>query len=186
MLEIVGDQIVLQEFTEQHLNNPLYFQWLRDLDIVKNIYRIDYLMPMQKEKINKHVNDLMISEQDCFFAIIEKVSNEFIGTIKLGHINWRSGIADVGIMIGHKSYRGKGLSEEVVSMVCNYAFNILSLRKLTGGTSADNIPMRKCFEKVGFKQEGILRQQLLISGKYIDHVLYGIFTNEYFKEKEVK
>ena len=78
----------------------------------------------------------------------------FIGTAKIGHINWRSGIADVGIMIGEKKYWGKGLGTEVVNLITKYAFDYLSLRKLVAGTNANNIGMCKCFFSNGFKKEG--------------------------------
>jgi len=52
------------------------------------------------------------------------------------------------------------------------------LRKLTGGTPEINTAMCRCFEKVGFMQEGIKRKELLINGKFVDHVLYGLLKEE--------
>jgi len=174
MLEIRNDK-VLKEFTEDHLYNPLYFNWLRDVDIVKSIYRIDYLIPLQFSEVEAYVHSLFKSKNDALFAIYYSPENKFIGTLKVGHINWRSGLADIGIMIGDKSYHGKGLSKEVIYLACKYCFEVLSLRKITAGTPEFNIPMIKCFEKIGFKEEGNLKRQLLIGGKYENHILFGLF-----------
>ena len=92
---------------------------------------------------------------------------------------WRAGLADIGILIGDRSYQGRGLAGDAVTTACRYAFDELSLRKMTGGTPAINTAMCKCFERVGFREEGRLRRQLLISGDYCDHVLYGMFKDEF-------
>src|SRR4029077_7739683 len=39
MLELTGRKVVLREFTAEHLNDPKYFAWLRDLETVLPIYR---------------------------------------------------------------------------------------------------------------------------------------------------
>jgi len=97
MLEIRNDKVFLKEFTEDHLYNPLYFNWLRDVDIVKSIYRIDYLIPLQFSEVEAYVHSLFKSKNDALFAIYYSPENKFIGTLKVGHINWRSGLADIGI-----------------------------------------------------------------------------------------
>jgi RimJ/RimL family protein N-acetyltransferase len=119
------------------------------------------------------------------FAIYEKTQNEFIGTVKIGHIDWRSGVGDLGIMIGSKNAQGKGFAKESVKLACEYAFCWIGLRKLTGGTFADNIPMIKCFEKTGFVLEGVKRKELFVDGEYMDHHLFGFFRDEYLAMKIV-
>lgn len=180
MLKIDGKNIYLQEFTEANLEDPRYFDWLRDLKILPFIGRMEYFFPTQMYEIRSYVENLISNKEDCFLAIYHKASAEFIGTAKIGHVNWRVGAADLGIMIGDVNYRNKGLSVDVVSTAANYAYSYLCLRKLTGGTSSLNIAMQRCFENVGFIQEGCLRKQLLMSGDYCDHVLYGMFKEEYY------
>lgn len=179
MLKIYGDKVILKEFTKENLYDERYFSWLRDIEIITQIYRLDYLLPLDFSNVEEYVKSLWNSKNDCFFAVYYKENDQFIGTIKIGHINWRTGIADLGIMIGEKDFRGKGLSEDIMICAIKYAFKTLSLRKLTGGTSALNVAMQKCFEKLGFIKEGVIRSQLLIDGEYIDHILYGIFKSEF-------
>lgn len=180
MLERIGEKIILREFSKENLHDPRYFQWLRDLDVVMPLYRMEYMLPMNFSVVEQYVENLFSSGQDAFFAIYHRSSNMFIGTFRVGHINWRSGIADLGIMIGDKEFWGQGLGKEVLSLGIQYAFDALSLRKLTGGTPASNVAMRRCFEKAGFKQEGLKRQELLMAGRYDDHVLYGLLKEEFY------
>ena len=178
MLTIAGRLVFLKEFSENNLCDPKYFGWLRDLESVTMLYHLEYLMPINFQAVEKNVRSVQSSGKDCFIAIYLQDNEEFIGTLKIGHIDWRSGIGDIGIMIGEKQHRGKGISTDVVSTACSYAFNHLSLRKLIAGTPATNIAMRRCFKRVGFEEEGCLRKQLLIGGTYIDHILFGMFKEE--------
>ena len=182
MLVIMGKKVYLREFSKDNLTDPKYFSWLRDLDVVTNICRLEYLLPLQFEEVENYVYSLLESNTDCFFAIYYKENDEFIGTLRIGHIVWRTGIGDIGILIGNKDYWGKGLSKDSIRAACTYAFNDLSLRKLTAGTPVINIPMCKCFERIGFKQEGQIREQSLINGKYVDHILFGLFRNEFVEK----
>lgn len=178
MLSLRGEKTYLVEFTESYLAKPEYFAWLRDLDVVTGIHRLDYLMPLDEREIRDYVLSLLRSKADCFFALHEASSERFIGTVKLGHIDWRTGTGDVGILIGERSAQGKGYSKDAVRTLSRYAFDRLSLRKLTAGTASNNLPMMKCFTSLGYKEEGRLREKLLVGGRYVDHVLYGLFKPE--------
>ncbi|NUM88092.1 MAG: GNAT family N-acetyltransferase [Bdellovibrionales bacterium] len=179
MLTLNGKSIFLQEFTEDRLSDPSYLMWMRDLEVVTGIYRLEYLLPLSPAEIEKYVHRVMKSERDFFFSIHEKNSGLFIGTVKLGHVDWRTGSADVGILIGDRGSRGRGYSTDAVRTICDYGIHKLSLRKLTGGTASNNHAMIKCFEKVGFVREGTLRKKLLIDGEYVDHILFGLFREEF-------
>lgn len=178
MLELTGEKVILREFSKENLYDPRYYEWLRDLDVVTALYRMEYLMPLSFSDIEQYVENMLKSEKDAFFAMYHRASQMFIGTFRLGHINWRSGVADIGIMIGDKEFWGQGLAKETLKLGIHYAFNTLSLRKLTGGTPSSNTSMRHCFEKAGFTQEGLKRKELLINGDYEDHVLFGLLKED--------
>src|ERR1700751_2163081 len=100
MMTLRGEKSYLQEFTEDRLGDGKYVQWLRDLDVVNGIYRFEYLLPLSEKEIIKYAHDMMVSKVDYFFSIHDSESQQFIGTLKLGHIDSRIGTADVGILIG--------------------------------------------------------------------------------------
>src|SRR5258708_70993 len=102
MLKINGKRVYLQEFTEENLRDPEYFAWLRDPAVMRTIYRLEYLMPMQLSEVESYVRDLWASKKDCYFALYCSESHRFIGTVRLGHIDWRAGLADIGILIGDR------------------------------------------------------------------------------------
>ena len=184
MLEIKGKSVVLREFTETELYNPEYFKWLRNYNNIKYIYRLEYLKSLSFDSVKNHINLILNSSDNSLLAIYENENSNFIGTLKIGHINWRTGIADIGIMIGDENFKGKGLSKESITIACDYAFKWLGLRKITAGTFENNFPMIKCFEKVGFIIEGRKRKELLVDGSYIDHILFGLFKEEFYTKHQ--
>lgn len=178
-LNLRGDRIVLTEFGEEHLASTEYRSWLRDPRVVTPIYRMEYLMPLRFESVVDHVRSLMGSANDALFAIQLAESGEFIGTLKLGHIDWRASSADLGILIGRKDLWGKGLSKDCVATAVRYAFEVLGLRRVSAGTPSGNEAMRRCFLKVGFSEEGRLRESLKIGTGFQDHILFGILSREH-------
>lgn len=132
---------------------------------------------MDTSVIREYVKQLNVSSKDSFFAVYYE--DVFIGTYKVGHIDWRCGVADIGIMIGNPQYRGRGLSTQIIQMSLDYCFRTLGLRRLTGGCFSTNIAMCKSFERAKFKQEGVLRKHIYEQGTYCDHILYGLLKEEY-------
>ena len=120
MLTLNGKICELREFSEDNLSDPRYFEWLRDLDVVTGIYRLEYLKPLSKAEIEAYAREQMKSETKCYFAIYLKENNAFVGTVRLGHIDWRTGTADVGILIGDKANWGKGIATDAVHTICTY------------------------------------------------------------------
>lgn len=169
--------IKLIEFSEDHLYNPLYYEWLKDYDTMKYIGRDEYLKPFPFAIVEEYINKIWRRNDIVFFAIYHE--SDFIGTFKIGDIDSHNSIADIGILIGHKSYKGKGLSKDVMKIGCEYAFNELSIRKLKGGCFKQNIPMNKLFLATGFVLEGVIRKSYLFENDYLDHHLYGMFYNEF-------
>lgn len=178
-LELPGRKVLLREFGDDHLHDDAYFGWLRDLQVIETINRIEYMLPLRFETVEAYVRGLWSSPTDAFFAIILLEDNRFVGTQRLAHIDWRGGSAEVGIMIGDRSVWNQGLATDAVTIACRYAFDNLGLRRLTAGTPASNVAMQRCFERLGFKEEGRLRRHVSLGGKMVDRVLFGLFPDEF-------
>jgi len=176
-ISIKQGNVGLATFTDEHLHNPAYFNWLKQYDVVRYIGRPEYIDSLQFPTVEEYVKNLYERKDVCFFAIYYETN--FIGTFKIGDIDSRNLIADIGIMIGDANYRGKGLALDVMKAGCQYAFNEMSLRKLKGGCLKENAPMDKLFRSTGFVLEGTLRKAHLLEEHYVDHNLYGMFYEEF-------
>lgn len=182
MFKIEGEKVYLVPFEEEHLNDPKYFSWLGDYEVMKHIYRFDYLMPKKFEEVRSYVENVWKNKYCVFLAMISKENDEFVGSVKINYgtdEGFMTQVADIGIMIGEKDEWGKGFATDAIRATAHYCFKNLSMRKVTAGVMENNKGMIKVFTKLGFKIEANLRKKLLFEGEYFDHVLFGLFKNEF-------
>lgn len=116
------------------------------------------------------------SGENEFFAIVDQSSGGVFGTIA-ARVSKIHGTADVGIMVGRKEARGKGIGLEAWLLMESHLFNTLRLRKITAGTLRINSPMVRLALRSGMHIEGIRKSQELVEGDEIDAILFAKFSN---------
>lgn len=176
---LVGRTTILVPFDNRHLQNPRYLDWLSNYDVMKTIGRSEYLTAIPYEEVEEYVRQLTESMTDMFFAVHLRDEDTFVGTVKAGHIDWRAGIADIGIMIGERDMWGRGIATDALATLCKAAFDGLGMRKLVANIMAANPAMMRVFEKLGFQREGVRRRHMPFEGSYTDLILYGCFLEEF-------
>ena len=76
-------------------------------------------------------------------------------------------------MIGDKSEWGQGYAREAIAALSDYAFETLSLRKLSAGCYEPNIGSRKAFLSADFVVEAVRKQHFNCNGERVDGILMG-------------
>lgn len=169
---IEGNRIYLRPLQETDATEE-YLKWLNDYEVVK--YTESRFYPNSMDSLRAYLTGLN-NNNNVAFAIVEKSSNNHIGNIKLGNINWIHRYADIGLIIGNKDYWGKGIAPEVLELIVNYAFKRLNLRKLVAGAYIENKGSIRAFEKVGFVQAYTEKSKYFFEGRYIDSVVLELFS----------
>jgi ribosomal-protein-alanine N-acetyltransferase len=188
-MQINGTRVYLEKFGFNHLHNPAYFQWLNDYEVVRYIGRNELLKGISFKEIESYVNNLWENERCSFFAVHDLGTQKFIGTSKISFNTsaaLKQGIADIGVMLGDRTYWGQGLASDILRTVSIYAFDQLKARKLTAGGYSVNQAVIKAFLRIGYRVEGVLRKQLLIQGGYSDHILMGCFNDELVRKSDLR
>ena len=107
------------------------------------------------------------------------------GTIGLSHIDWRNRTAEFGwFLIGEPKRRSWGYGSEAIFLLLDYAFNHLNLNKIWLQTMTLNKVASAVYRKMGFRGEGILREQKFKNGEYIDIYIYGLLRGDFNILKE--
>lgn len=153
--------------------NKNYLNWMHDPGI--NQYLESRFEKWDLNKLKCYVRNVLRDKKCFFLAIIHRATGRHIGNIKIGPIVLQHHFADIGIIIGDKSFWGKGLGIESLKLAKNYCFKKLKIHKLVAGAYSNNIGSIKVFKKSGFSVEGIKRKHYLSYGKYVDAVLFGCF-----------
>lgn len=170
-LVLEGERVLLRPLTPSDVTQ-VYCGWMNDPEV--NRFLETRFQHQTEEGLKCYVAQKREDPQVIFWAILMKEENRHIGNIKLDPINpiHRTGV--IGFLIGEKSYWGQGLITEAICLVCDYAFGVLNLHKLTAGCYSTNIGSAKTLQKAGFVQEGLQREQFLSDNIYVDELLFGL------------
>jgi len=112
-------------------------------------------------------------------AIIDKFTGAFLGFVHLEDIKRPHSRAEFGISIQNSDNQSKGYGTDAIRVILWVAFNILGLHSVYLDTMEDNERAIRTYEKVGFKQVGLLRETEFISGAYKGLLLMDILRKEF-------
>ena len=93
-----------------------------------------------------------------------------IGTVDITDFSPMHARGEVGIVI-RKEFRGAGYAKDALTLLCEYAFDFLSLSQLYAHVTTDNDVCVKLFTSCGFVQCGLLKNWLQVEGCYKDALL---------------
>jgi RimJ/RimL family protein N-acetyltransferase len=95
------------------------------------------------------------------YKVIISESKEIIGHAELNAINIRSKNARIcRVLVANKDYRNKGLGSLTINELVRIGFNELKLHRIDLGVYDFNKQAIRCYEKCGFKNEGLLRDNM--------------------------
>jgi RimJ/RimL family protein N-acetyltransferase len=178
-----GSKVYLRPLERADLNET-YLGWLNDAEVTR--YMETGTFPSTMKDLEKFYEGVNGSKNQVIFAIADRKSHRHIGNIKLGPINWVHRNAILGIMIGDKNLWGKGIGEEATQLMAEYAFQRLNLHRITLGVFAEHKAAVLCYEKLGFRVEGRIRQDLFLDGEFKDRLWMGLLRSEYKPFKAVR
>jgi RimJ/RimL family protein N-acetyltransferase len=110
---------------------------------------------------------------------IETLEGELIGDCGLRGFNWMSRNAEFFITIGDKRFWSKGYGADAVRVLQRLAFDKLNLHRVWLTTLATNARAIRCYEKCGFKRDGLNPEASYVAGKYVDVVAMGLLRRDY-------
>lgn len=141
-----SDRIYFVRLTEKLVND--YLNMVNDIEVQKYIsynrktYELDDELKWIKSKLE---------EKAIIFSMIEKETNKFIGNIEIMKI--KNNIGEMGIAITPKQ-QDKHFGQEAIKRFIEYTFNDLGLDGLELNVYNFNPRGIKCYEKVGFINDG--------------------------------
>lgn len=112
------------------------------------------------------------------FAICLFEGDRHIGNCGLEGVDRDNGVATFGILIGEADCRGKGFGEEATRALCRFGFEEMNLHKIRLDVHAGNAGAMRTYERVGFRKEGVLREEAYRRGEYIDVIRMGLLRGE--------
>ncbi len=175
--KLEGKKIYLSPISVE--DYELYTKWMNDRSVTDGTHSTSLLVTIEGEK--KWIEQ-MTNSKDYIFDIVLQDKDILIGNCSITKIDYVSGTAELGIMIGEEKYRSNGYGQEALKLLLDYGFNFLRLHNICLGVFSFNERAINCYKKVGFKEYGRRTEAYYLDGKYYD-IIYLEYLEKDFKKK---
>lgn len=101
-----------------------------------------------------------------------------VGVIGYHTVDWGSRSTRIGYWLD-EGHQGKGTMTAAVRLLVGHALSVWDLNRAEIRAAVENRRSRAIPERLGFRQEGTLREAELIDGRYLDSVIYGMLKAEW-------
>jgi ribosomal-protein-serine acetyltransferase len=91
---------------------------------------------------------------------------------------WEHLLISVGYWIAEQS-QGNGTVTRATAALVDHAFGVWKLNRVEIRAGVENKRSRAIPERLGFTQEGVLRQAERVGDRSVDHVMYSIHADEW-------
>lgn len=112
------------------------------------------------------------------WGVVLKADKSFIGSAGLHNWNREARYAEIGYDIA-QAYWGQGYATELIKAIIDFGFHRMRLNRIEAEVLAGNDASMYVLEKVGFQQEGVLRERLYKASQYHDVHLFALLREDY-------
>ncbi len=165
------ERLIVRPFDATDVS-PAYLRWLNDGEHMR----------FSNQRFDAHTHDSALEYlssfegvESVFLAVELRDHAQLVGTATVFSDN-RHGTADIGVMIGSE-YSGQGIAREAICAVAE-SLATQGFRKITIGTSAQNVRMLCVIESLGFKPDGVKLRQEIIDDVETDVLYFAKFPTK--------
>jgi ribosomal-protein-serine acetyltransferase len=100
------------------------------------------------------------------------------GAVGFHSFNWSNRSTGIGYWLA-EPHQGSGIMTAAVRALTDHALVETGLNRVEIRAAPENRRSRAIPERLGFRQEGVLRQEERIGDRYLDAVVYGMLASEW-------
>ena len=124
------------------------------------------------------IDGIFARRQGLRWAIADRADDALIGTCGFNIWNRRNRSAEIGYDLRSDRW-GEGLATEAVGRMIQFGFEEMDLNRIQADTQLDNARSGRVLLKLGFREEGVLRQAGFWRNEYHDLRLYGLLRQDW-------
>ncbi|MRX56533.1 aminoglycoside 6'-acetyltransferase [Bacillus sp. HMSC76G11] len=132
-------------------------------------------------KIEKAYESFALDKTRMDLVIAMKETDEAIGDLALLDIDLLNRNASIRIALNEEKHRGRGFGTEALRLILQHGFHNLGLYRVGLNVYHYNERAKRSYEKLGFKQEGVIRGELFYDGDFHDNILMGVLADEFWE-----
>ncbi len=175
--------IELQKFTRSDIETLI--GWVDSAEFLVQLAGTSLSHPLNEPQIAKLL--LQASGKDpalMLFKAVMAQTGESIGHIELVNIDRENRSAGVArVLVGPKDLRGKGFGTEMMRLILKVGFEQLALHRMYLHVFDFNRVVIACYEKVGFRVEGLFRESHRVGTVYWSVHVMGVLEDEWRRQE---
>jgi RimJ/RimL family protein N-acetyltransferase len=171
---LAGRRVTLGPITPEHLEN--YCRWFADPEVTRFLTRD---MPPTLKEEEAWFERTARSEHDVLWGLF--VDGTHVGSTGINQIDWRNRRGITGILIGDRSFWGRGVAGESHELRTRYAFQELGLEKLVTHVIDGNVASRRALERVGYQTVGMFRHHEFRRGQWLDAWVAEVLRQDWLR-----
>lgn len=152
--------------------------WVNDPGVVGNLATFAGT-PLTRADELAWVRKVRTSNDDRVFTVMDARDDRYLGQVGLHQIFWRSRVARAAAIIAHKSEHGRGYGSAAIAALLDVAFHELELHKVWLMVFRTNERSLRTWRRLGFLDEGVLRDEYFHDGAWHDMVRLGMLRHEW-------
>jgi RimJ/RimL family protein N-acetyltransferase len=171
-----GPRIRLRAYDRSDLETAR--QFLNNLE-TRALMAPGILFPLKAEDETKWYESFGGMSEGVYNFAIERIDTKtYIGGCGINEIDQKSRVGTVGIFLG-APHQNHGFGTEAMQLLVDFCFREMNLQKVKLRAFAFNQRAIRCYEKIGFQTEGVLKKEVYRNGAYQDEVLMAVFRDEW-------
>jgi UDP-4-amino-4,6-dideoxy-N-acetyl-beta-L-altrosamine N-acetyltransferase len=145
-------------------NDPQIYRWCRQYE------------PITEEHHKKWLESIQDDPKIKMYGIDSE--GAYVGVCGFTGIDWINRSAEFSLYIA-PDYQRQGHGTEALKELIKHGFETLNLNRIWGEVFEDN-PALSIDLKLGFQEEGLLRETYYRNGKYINTHIISLLKKDYF------
>lgn len=117
-------------------------------------------------------------------GVVLTATGDWLGQVSLHHFDAQNRRCELGYAL-MRAHWGHGYIGEALDALLGFGFDALDLNRVEADIDPRNLPSRRAVERMGFKEEGLLRERWLVNGEVCDTVFYGLLRREWLSRQEL-
>ena len=174
-----GNLVKLRAYKETDIERLVEF--INDEE-VKKFLDSNIPFPMTKWQEEEWVRSRKAGSDFTYdFAIDDLETGKYIGGCSINQCDMKNRTCVIGIMIGDKDYWSKGYGSDALNVLIKFIFEEVNMNKIKLMVFSFNSRAIACYKKVGFKEEGLFKNELYRNGNYYDIIPMALFKEDWIK-----
>ena len=158
---------------------PKFAEWLADPEVRRWLAALPEAPTLQDEI--EWYEDSRANPDNVVWSI-EILEGQLIGTTEL-RVSPHNRRAELGIAIQDKTQWNQGYGTETIGLLLEYGFEELDLNRIDLTVDEQNARGRRCYEKCGFVEEGLLREHRFVEDEFGNTVVMAVLRKEWRRNR---